>query len=98
MENISDQIHRWDLECVETNNSEHNRLAKKEFTKYITHTPNDKTEMDDQIKGFNTHMHRVIDDYETWTGVPEHLKYKLRDTNGKLKTISEWELQPKNTN
>jgi hypothetical protein len=68
-----------------------------EFTKYITHNPHDKAKMDEQLKDFNEHMQRVIDDYETWTGVPEHLKCKLRDTNGKLKPISEWELQPKNT-
>jgi hypothetical protein len=53
--------------------------------------------MDEQLKEFNEHMQRVIDDNETWTVVPEHLKCKLRDTNGKLYPISEWELQPKNT-
>ena len=67
MEHMSEQSHRWDLQCIETGVSTHNRLAKKEFTKYIKYNPHDKDKMTEQLKGFNEHMQRVIDDHETWT-------------------------------
>ena len=59
--------HRWDLQCIETGTSTQNSLSKKEFIKYIKYNPLDKDKMTEQIKGFNEHMERVIDDHETWT-------------------------------
>ena len=84
MEHMSEQSHRWDLQSIEADSAKHNMLAKKEFTKYIKYNPRDEDKRTEQLEGFNEHRQRVIDDYETWTGVPESLKCKLRDTSGKL--------------
>ena len=55
----------------------------------------DKPEMAKQLQGFNEHMQRLMDNYETWTGVPERFKCRLRDTEGKLPPIALWQFKPR---
>jgi hypothetical protein len=53
------------------------RTRSYNFTKYLKYNPRDKAKRDEQLKGFNEHMQRVIKEHQTWTGVPESLKCKL---------------------
>ena len=49
------------------------------------------TKVAEQLQGFNELMQRVIDNYETWTGVTECFQCKIRLTDGTLSPMDLWQ-------
>ena len=94
MEHMTDQPHRWDLDCIQADSAKHNKLELKRFTYYMKHNPSAKTDRDKQLEEFNEHMHRVISEYQMWPDVPERCKCKLRTGSGQLPPKEKWENRP----
>ena len=92
MENITNQPHRWDLDCIEAGSASHNLAELKLFTKYIKNNPLVKLQMERHLHDFNEYMQQVIDNTETWTGVRQDLISRVRDADGKLPPREIWEL------
>jgi len=94
MEHITDQPHRWDLDCIQAGSPKHNKEELDTFNHYMKFNPSAKTLRDKQLEAFNKHMHDVISKYQVWPGVPEACKCKLRDELGKYPPKENWEINP----
>jgi hypothetical protein len=94
MEHMTDQSHRWDLECIEAGSANHNTAELKAVKRYIRFNPTAKAIRARQLEEFNTFMQKHMDAHEAWPGVPDPLKCRLRNEKGDLPPVTAWELNP----